>query len=366
MALTRAFAIDKQFPNAADGRKAFGSLYPREGVFPDATVTSGPIAYAGTGWGVNATPFGAALKRMGVPFEDTYGTALVANDATVAPAWTIPGAPVSGSRMDLLCIRAKDDTQGDSLSGAPTDGPGGVARAITEWVYVTGTPGAPGLRPSTPAGYFEVAQAVVPSGAVSAAGVTFTATYQFAHVIGGPLVFRTLAELQAYTNANYTYSGMEAYSLDFPKARFVFVNGAWEYLVGRGSYTPTWSRLTVGNAVQAADYERVGNWTKVRGSLILGSTTSLSAASGLNTVGVSLPFTATTRYGVGGAAYNAGQVTILDNGVQIYYGPMFIGASTSEAKMYFGNPRAAVNSGAPAGLSSGDIFSYEFAYEAAP
>lgn len=198
MTLTRPWAIDAAFPNAADVRKQLAAIYPRGGVFPDATTMGAGVAYAGTGWGINARAFVAAIKRGGAPYSQSYGTALVGNDGVVTSAWKIGAAPASGSRIDLLCIRARDTTQGDSASGAPTDGPGGVARTgLPEFVTVTGVAGTPGVRPALPAGLEELAQITTPSGAVSAAGSTIVQTYGFAHVVGAPIVVRNYAELDA-------------------------------------------------------------------------------------------------------------------------------------------------------------------------
>ncbi|WP_173015312.1 hypothetical protein, partial [Parabacteroides distasonis] len=167
---------------------------------PDpVTIAPVGVAYAGTGWGISARPFTAALKRGGGPYSQKYGTALMGNDAAVVNAWTIAAAPASGSRIDLLAIRAKDASQGDSIAGAPTDGPGGVVRAIPEFVTVTGVAGTPGNRPALPAGLEEVAQITTPSGAASAAGSTIVPTYKFAHVVGAPIVVRNYAELDALT-----------------------------------------------------------------------------------------------------------------------------------------------------------------------
>lgn len=200
MTLTRAFAVDQAYPNAADVRKQLANIYPREGLFPDpVTIAPAGVAYAGTGWGISAQPFTAAIKRGGAPYSQTYGTALVGNDAVVVNAWTIAAAPASGSRIDLLAIRAKDASQGDSIAGAPTDGPGDVVRAIPEFVTVAGVAGTPGGRPALPAGLEEVAQITTPSGAASTAGSTIVPTYKFAHVVGGPIVVRNIAEFDALT-----------------------------------------------------------------------------------------------------------------------------------------------------------------------
>lgn len=198
MTLTRPWAIDAAFPNAVDQRKQLAAIYPREGVFPDPTTIGAGVAFAGTGWGVSARAFGAVLKRAGAPYTQSYGAALISNDGVVANAWTIGAAPASGSRIDLLCIRARDTTQGDSASGAPTDGPGGAARTgLPEFLVVAGTAGTSPARPAVPAGYEEIAQIQTPSGAASTAGSTITQTYAFAQIVGGEIYVRNATEMNA-------------------------------------------------------------------------------------------------------------------------------------------------------------------------
>lgn len=202
MTLTRPWAIDAAFPNAADQRKQIAGVYPREGVFPSpVTIAAAGIAFAGTGWGISARAFTAAIKRGGAPYSLAYGTALVSNDGTVANAWTIAAAPASGLRIDRLCIRARDTTQGDPTTGAPTDGPAGATRTgFPEFLVVTGTAATTPAAPALPAGYEEIARVTTPSGAVSAAGSTIVQTYGFAQVIGGEIYVRNATEMNALTN----------------------------------------------------------------------------------------------------------------------------------------------------------------------
>lgn len=195
MTLTRSWGIDAAFPNAADQRKQLASVYPRQGVFPDVvTLDRAGVAYAGTGWGVSARPFNAVTKRGGAAFSQSYGSALCGNDGVVVNAWTIAPAPVSGSRIDLLCIRARDTTQGDPSTGAPLDGPGGLARTgFPEFLVVAGTAATTPLRPNVPAGYLEVAQSTTTSGAASSAASTIIPSYDFAVPVGGVTPVRSVA-----------------------------------------------------------------------------------------------------------------------------------------------------------------------------
>lgn len=238
MTLTRPWATDAAFPNASDQRKQLASIYPREGVFPDPTTIAAPgIAYAGSGWGVNARAFTAVAKRGGAPYSQSYGSALIGNDGVVTGAWTIAGAPGTGSRIDLLCVRARDTTQGDSATGTPMDGPGGVNRSgIPEFLTVTGVASGSPVAPGLPAGYQEVARALTPSSAVSIAGSTITNTYAFAHAVGGTIFVRTIAERNALTNV---LPGDRCVVLSLDGAVFTRVGSSWAAISRSGLIIPT-------------------------------------------------------------------------------------------------------------------------------
>ena len=135
------------------------------------------------------------------------------------------------------------------------------------------------------------------------------------------------------------------------------------------AYVPTFARLTVGNGAVTAFYSQQGKRVSVLGSVKLGSTSSLSAGSGVLTVGVSLPVAAATRYGIASDAYQSGHVGALDTGTNIYGGGFAsIEASTTEAKLYMpgaGGVRTPIHATSPFTFTTGDIVSFEFEYEAA-
>lgn len=215
MALTRSFPIDEGRPNAIDLRKHDASLYPREGVLPDpVTIATAGIAYYSSAWAIAARPFGFVSKRGGAPYSQSYGSARGSNDAAMT-AWTIPGAPASGTRIDRLWVRLTDPTQGE-----PTTTPGGetVARAVPVFGI---TPGTPGLA-TLPAGAVEIATVSTAAGAVSAAASVITQTYKFAHVVGSAIYVRNLGERDALTDV---------------------ANGELSYVISEGNF---YSRVTNG------------------------------------------------------------------------------------------------------------------------
>lgn len=90
-----------------------------------------------------------------------------------------------------------------------------------------------------------------------------------------------------------------------------------------GSFTPTWSNLTVGNAsTNAATWTKIGNQVVVNFSLVFGSTTAITGTG----VGITnLPFT------VGGTSYAVGN--LLDIGTENYVALIAAGVSTTTANI---------------------------------
>lgn len=220
MALTRSFPIDSGFPNALDLRRLDAGLIVREGVFPDPTTTAAAgVAYGDGGWNVGAVAFVAALKRGGAPYSLSYGVARLANDAA-GTAWTIDAAPASGSRIDLLWIRATDPGEGEATSG--TDGPGGVARAVPVFGVTTGVAATTPVAPALPAGALLIATVTTPSGAASIAGSTIVQSYKFAQLAGGIRYARTLSEFSDEPG----YVGEEAITLTSYQ-RYRYDGAAW-------------------------------------------------------------------------------------------------------------------------------------------
>lgn len=237
MALTRPYPVDKAFPNAADVRRGQAAVFPREGVFPDpVTILAAGIAYAGSGWNVGARAFTANVKRGGAPFSLAYGAAQVANDAALATAWTLPGAPSSGSWTSLLWVRATDPTQGETTTqvSGETD-PAGTPRprAVPTFGITTGTTST---APVLPAGAELIASVVTPSTATSAAGAVITQAYDFAGVNGGIQYART----EAKRDASSPLEGEVWYCLDTQRSH-QRISGAWVHFGGKpevGIWTP--------------------------------------------------------------------------------------------------------------------------------
>lgn len=229
MALGRPFPIDKAFPNALDIRQELGGMLTREGVFPSATTVQSGIAYKGSGWAIGARDF-VAVCRRGSSFVQGYGAALLANVGWVGNAWTIPGAPASGSRIDLLWVKAADPLEGDALT---TPSGESAERAVPIFGITQGVASATPARPTLPAGAVEIAEARTTAGASSNAGTTLTQTYRFASAPGIPLLVR-----DATTLPTPSVPGERAYALD-QDFEWIGAGGGWEPLtpgtIGAGS-----------------------------------------------------------------------------------------------------------------------------------
>ena len=127
-------------------------------------------------------------------------------------------------------------------------------------------------------------------------------------------------------------------------------------------YTPTWTNLTVGNAVQDFRYIKINNFISVVGVITLGSTSSVGSAPTFT-----LPQTAVTyasaneRYGIG---------ILEDTGTEAY-DCWVLGSSTTTARLrvplasgtYINS--TAINSTTPFTWVSGDRISVNFIYEEA-
>lgn len=240
MALTRPYPVDVARPNAADIRKGQSAVFPREGIFPDpVTLATAGIAYAGSGWSVGARAFTANVKRGGAPFSQAYGAAQIANDGVVASAWTLPGAPSSGSITSLLWVRATDSTQGDGTPAVPSGET--VARSIPTFGVTTGTTTT---APVLPAGAELIATVTIASTSTSAATSTIVQSYDFAGVNGGVQYART----EAKRDASAPIEGEVWYVLATQKAH-QRIGSDWVHVSGRpdvASFTGTsfWSSDT--------------------------------------------------------------------------------------------------------------------------
>lgn len=131
----------------------------------------------------------------------------------------------------------------------------------------------------------------------------------------------------------------------------------WAYT----SYTPTWTNLTVGNAVQASYYKQVGKNVIVRISIVLGTTSSVAGV-----IAISLPVTAASTHT---ASQALGTCLIDDNGVGAFPG-IFVYASTTTVNIFVPNTSASsiyvqATAGKPGTWNTNDYIKGTLIYEAA-
>lgn len=196
MALTRSWPTEHasgnpithtRLINAGDvARDATGA--PRLGIIPAHT---NPIVTATATMNVAVGVFNAVTSRTGVGVEK------FANDASTNVL--LPAAPGSNSRIDVIWARP----QFSSASDANND----VVFGSTQ-----GTAGVSPVKPSIPAGAFELATVQIPSTAVAtnSGGVVITQTHLYTAPAGATVLIRNATELAAWTPA----AGSSVYRLD--------------------------------------------------------------------------------------------------------------------------------------------------------
>lgn len=131
--------------SATDGRLALGGIF---GTTPQL-VSGGGVAQSGSNMGFTV----AASTWQIADVTNAASTFFAATDSTVVTSAAGPG---TGSRKDLICVRAHNYENGD-------------ADSVAAVVLVPGTAGTPGGDPTVPAGYYKYAEITIPTAAATAA-----------------------------------------------------------------------------------------------------------------------------------------------------------------------------------------------------
>ena len=141
------------------------------------------------------------------------------------------------------------------------------------------------------------------TGTLAATGAsTFTGTGKFATTIG------VGNATPAASGSGITFPATQSASSD--------ANTLDDY--EEGTFTPTFTSLTIGNGSTSGVYTKIGNIVTVEVFVTWGSTTSASGAWSIN----NLPFTSAS------VGRNFGSCNILDDGVQNYWGGTTISESS--------------------------------------
>lgn len=184
----------------ADTRRVLGGLIvrdragvPRLGILPRNTT---PLVTATSTMAYSVAAFEAVTSRTGA------GVELVVNDGAVTVPTT--ASPSANSRIDVVWVRARFSASGDT-----SDGP--------EFGVTQGPVGATPVKPAIPAGALELATITIPSTAVAtnSSGVVFAQTAQYTALNGGSIVFRTIAQRDAWAALDQQRCSVLATGLEY-------------------------------------------------------------------------------------------------------------------------------------------------------
>ena len=158
---------------AADGT-------PRTGVLP---AHFGPLVTGKASMGYNIAEFVAVTSRQ------SPGVEFVANDGTVDLSPAGYAAPTANSRLDVIWVRSRFTGFGDASDAA-------------EFGITQGAASPTPVKPSLPAGAFELAIAEVKATDTTTQTVVITQTARYTAMAGGIVPVRNAVELAAWTPAN--------------------------------------------------------------------------------------------------------------------------------------------------------------------
>lgn len=167
-------------------------------------------------------------------------------------------------------------------------------------------------------------------------------------------------------NAKVQAAGVDAnvsLELDPKGTGTVVVSSTTGLGIAWASWTPTWTNLTIGNAVVQYGYIQIGKTVLFRFDVTLGTTSSVG-----NTPTFTLPVTA--RSGIYSSESQFGPLGLTDSGVNAYQGAVRYNSTTTGTLVVFNTAStyatlAVVTGSVPVALGNGDIISGFGHYEAA-
>jgi hypothetical protein len=235
MAQTYSFPGPTTLATTTDGRKDIAGLVlrsmagvARSGIFPR---TQAALVAARSDMQVDVAAFEAVAVQFGGPI-------LLANDGTVQAA--LAAAPPANSRIDVIYAKQNES----AAPGTDADNTRGIR-------VVTGVAAAAPQKPALPTGAVELAQVLVPAGAVAtnSSGVVITQSAQFTTTTGGVLWVRTIAERDAIMASGLYAAGLTVFVLA-DNSVWVSTGAAWRN--ASGTPGPTIVLGQVSFAVSAA------------------------------------------------------------------------------------------------------------------
>jgi hypothetical protein len=129
-----------------------------------------------------------------------------------------------------------------------------------------------------------------------------------------------------------------------------------------GTWTPSWSQITLGNATSSGHYTKIGDVVYATAKLVYGSTSSLGSG---NVIASNLPFTSANK------DVPWGVVNILDQGVAGYIGSCRILPNTANVDLFVNDAfstyvrNVRVTTGVPMTWATGDTLEFSITYHAA-
>ncbi|MCU1617798.1 MAG: 18, gp18 [Frankiales bacterium] len=139
------------------------------------------------------------------------GAMRFANDGVISQA--LPAAPTANSRYDVVYVKQDDDTTGDT-DALPVSG------------VVSGAAAATPTVPAVPTGAIALASIRVTTGMTATSAAVITPLFDATAAMGGSILYRTLADLQADTKVQNAQVGQE-------------IGSGGEYMRIAGAWTPT-------------------------------------------------------------------------------------------------------------------------------
>lgn len=203
----------------------------------DGSTRTGVLGYLATLVTTTATTTPMTVNVAQAPLVASRnvgdGAVVFTNDGTTAV--TIPAAPGSNSRLDVIWARHQDDTAGDVA---------GLASPI--FGVTSGSAAASPTEPAIPTGAVKLAVLRIYAGTTATNGGanTLTQAFQMTAASGGEVPFRTKAELDLWTTAQ---QGQKAYVIA-TGVDYVRVGASWEVAYGpSGVDANGWTWITMAN-----------------------------------------------------------------------------------------------------------------------
>lgn len=270
-----------------------------------------------------------------IPYSDYAYTAWIpdASPETVAVTTANPSNP----RIDRLVLYVdRGETPSSGTANNPT---------LCKLMLVAGTPAGSPSRPSNGTvdtavsnnPYIDLADILVGAGVTQITDADITDTRV---LVGAPIADGSVSNQKLKTGAGEP-------------------GGAWD------TWTPTWSNVTIGNAVVTARYKQVGKTVTCRLSVALGSTTTTSGD-----IIFSLPVPSIAYPGVSGL-HPIGTSRYFDVSASVVYiGDVENISTTTSSSRFFSNAGSysgqILNTGSlPIVWGNGDQWAMSFTYEAA-